>query len=84
MKVRTLKAHGNCHGEQYAKAVGDTYEHPAPEAELSLGNVENADDSEADGDEGNRAGAGRSEVSNSKKQNAQGSKAIGRAGSKKG
>ena len=39
MKVHTLKPHGNCFGEQYDKAVGDEYEHPAPKADLTLGNV---------------------------------------------
>ncbi|TXC73963.1 hypothetical protein FSZ31_04375 [Sphingorhabdus soli] len=42
MKVRTLKPHGNVFGARYAKAVGDEYEHPQPEADIAFGYVEDA------------------------------------------
>ena len=83
MKVRTLKSHGNCFGDQYDKAVGEVYEHPSPKADLTLGNVENADDNKADGNAGTGAKASSSKGRNSQKQNAKGSKAGGGAGRKK-
>lgn len=84
MKVLTLKAHGNCHGDQYEKAVGDIYDHPAPKPELTLGNVTNADQGKADGDAGNRAQAVTGEKRDSKKQDAESPKASRGASRKKG
>ena len=77
MKVRTLKAHGNCHGDQYEKAFGEVYENPAPKADLILGNVEDAGNDKAARDAGTGRKADASEGRNSKKQNAKGSKASG-------
>lgn len=77
MKVLTLKAHGNCHGEQYEKGVGDAYEHPNPKADLTLGNVEDAGDNQTARDAGASRKAVPNKGRNGKKQNAKGSKAGG-------
>jgi len=84
MKVITLKPHGNCHGDTYEKQVGDVYDNPNPQAELTLGNVENENNSQAGGDAGNRTEVGAGESVDSKKQDEEGSKGSGRAYSKKG
>lgn len=84
MKVITLKPHGNCHGDTYEKQIGDVYENPNPQAELTLGNVEHENDSKAGGDAGNRTEVGASESLNSKKQDAESSKGSGRTYRKKG
>jgi len=85
MKVRTLKPHGNCHGNTFEKHPGDEYEHPAPKAELTLRNVERVDedDDQAARPEGRRAKVGAGKGRNGKEQNAKSPARSRRAGRKK-
>ncbi|WP_370189254.1 hypothetical protein [Qipengyuania sp.] len=39
-EVKALRAHSNQHGAKYAKAQGDTYVHPRPQADIDAGLVE--------------------------------------------
>lgn len=43
MQVRILKAHDNAFGKKYRKAIGDVYEHPSPQADITFGYVEKFD-----------------------------------------
>lgn len=39
-QVTALRDHSNQHGEKYAKAKGDKYVHPRPQADIDAGLVE--------------------------------------------
>lgn len=36
MKVKTIKPHGNHFGKKYQKAIGDIYDHPTPQSDISF------------------------------------------------
>ena len=40
MLVKTVREHLNSFGRNYAKRVGDTYDHPAPETDIRFGYIE--------------------------------------------
>lgn len=78
MNVITLKAHWNKFG---TFAPGETYEHDDPAADLILGHVKDANDSEAGRVRGAGGKVGATQKRDSQEQNAEGATDGGTAGS---